>query len=459
MAAYHDAMEVAEGHDGAPVVREAVRVPLPTSFGLFDAHAFEHPSGRVYVALVVGDIGDGRDVLARLHSECLTGDVLGSLRCDCGVQLRQALRAISAEGRGVLVYVTGHEGRGIGLVNKLRAYIEQDNGADTVDANLLLGLPVDARDYRPANAVLDALGVRSVRLLTNNPLKVDSLRAAGIRISDVVALATAPHTRNESYLRTKEERLGHMGPRGQQVMDTEIPADAPAIDATALLGPVRPPVHRPYVVLKYAQSLDGRIATATGDSKWISGESERRVTHALRAASDAVLVGVGTVLEDDPQLTVRMVPGTSPMRVVLDTTLRTPDSALILGTEAATTIMTTEWSPASRRDELRERGVRIEVVPSGRDGVDLPAALAILRETGTTSILVEGGSRVLTAMLAAGLVDRLIVSVAPLVLGEGTEAIRDLGITKVADAIHLDNRSVHLLDDDVLFAWDVTSRA
>ena len=114
----------------------------------------------------------------------------------------------------------------------------------------------------------------------------------------------------------------------------------------------------------------------------VAGSAVGRIDHGL-----AVLVGVGTVLEDDPQLTVRMVPGTSPMRVVLDTTLRTPDSALILGTEAATTIMTTEWSPASRRDELRERGVRIEVVPSGRDGVDLLAALAILRETGTTSTI------------------------------------------------------------------------
>ena len=118
-------------------------------------------------------------MLVRLHSECLTGDALGSLRCDCGIQLRHALRIIAAERRGVLVYATGHEGRGIGLVNKLRAYVAQDSGADTVDANLVLGLPVDSRDYTEAAAVLAALGVRSIRLLTNNPRKVSGLRAAG----------------------------------------------------------------------------------------------------------------------------------------------------------------------------------------------------------------------------------------------------------------------------------------
>jgi len=441
--------------DETATLREVAHVPLPTAYGLFDARAFEHPSGRVYVALVAGDIRDGRDVLARLHSECLTGDVLGSLRCDCGVQLREALRIITAEGRGVLVYVTGHEGRGIGLVNKLRAYVEQDNGADTVDANLRLGLAVDSRDYRPAASVLDGLGVRSVRLLTNNPLKVESLRAAGIRVSQVVNLATAPHARNTSYLQTKERRLGHTGARGTRVAETEVHAGAPAIDAIALLGEIRPKARRPYVVLKYAQSLDGRIATSTGDSKWISGEDERRVSHALRAACDAVAVGVGTVLADDAQLTVRMVAGTSPMRVVLDASLRVPDTAQILGSEAATTIITTERSTPKRRAELRQRGVRVEVVPESADGVDVSAALAVLRESGTTSLLVEGGSRVITSMLAAGVVDRLVVGIAPVVIGDGTQAVGPLGVSLVADAIHLENRSIHGLHSDVLLAWDV----
>ena len=194
------------------IARESVRVPIPTPFGPFEIRAFEQDDGPVYLAMVHGDIGDGRDVLVRLHSECLTGDALGSLRCDCGVQLRLALRMIAAEQRGVLVYATGHEGRGIGLVNKLKAYVAQDGGADTVDANLILGMPVDSRDYTAAAAVLDLLGIRTVRLLTNNPTKLRGLRTAGISVQDVVALPTAPHHRNLRYLSTKATRMGHVRP-------------------------------------------------------------------------------------------------------------------------------------------------------------------------------------------------------------------------------------------------------
>ena len=165
---------------------------LPTAYGRFDAHAFERPSGFVYVALVMGSVAGGEDVLARIHSECLTGDALGSRRCDCGVQLRHSLRAIAAEGRGVFIYATGHEGRGIGLMNKLRAYLAQDGGADTVDANHLLGLPADAREYDDAAAILGLLGVGSVRLLTNNPAKVSGLRAHGIEVREVVPCAHGP---------------------------------------------------------------------------------------------------------------------------------------------------------------------------------------------------------------------------------------------------------------------------
>src|SRR4051794_1792615 len=157
-------------------VREVASAPIPTPYGEFRARAFETPSGHVYLAMVIGELGDGGAVLTRLHSECLTGDALGSLRCDCGVQLRTALRTVAAEGRGVVLYLGGHEGRGIGLVDKLRAYVEQDAGADTVDANLRLGLDVDLREYDDAAAVLRALGVRSVRLLSNNPAKVEGLR-------------------------------------------------------------------------------------------------------------------------------------------------------------------------------------------------------------------------------------------------------------------------------------------
>lgn len=222
-----------------------------------------------------------------------------------------------------------------------------------------------------------------------------------------------------------------------------------------LLGEVVPGPDRPYVVLKYAQTLDGRIATADGDSKWISGEAERAVSHGLRAACDAVLVGVGTVLADDPLLTVRMVAGVSPVRVVLDSTLRTPPGARIVDGGPATVVLTTDRAAEDDRARLRAAGAGVWVLPSGPGGVDLPAGLRALRARGVRSLLVEGGARVITSLLAAGLVDRVVVGTAPRIIGAGTEAVGDLGVAKVAEGIALHNRTVHLTDDDVLMAWDV----
>lgn len=435
--------------DGA--VREVAVVCLPTESGEFQARAFECGSGFVYLALVRGDVGGGDAVLTRLHSECLTGDALGSLRCDCGLQLRLALRAVAAEGRGVVVYATGHEGRGIGLVNKLRAYLEQDRGADTVDANLRLGLPVDSRHYGEAAAVLGALGVRRVRLLTNNPAKVEGLRTAGIEVTGVHPLPTAPNFRNLDYLRTKSHRMRHAALTGEPL--PPLPARPP--DVTALLGPVDPPPGRPFVVLKYAQTLDGRIATGTGDSKWISGEDERRISHTLRAAADAILVGVGTVVQDNPRLTVRMVPGPSPLRVVVDSTLRTPPSALILEEEAPSLVLTTARSSEAVRRALRARRVAVEVVREGPGGVDLGDALGLLREIGVRCLLVEGGAKVITSLLGGGFVDRLVVSLSGTIIGRGTEAVGDLGVARVADGVRLSNRTIHTTAEDILVAWDV----
>jgi GTP cyclohydrolase II len=432
--------------------REVARILLPTSAGEFEARAFECASGALHLALVKGDVADGDGMLTRVHSECLTGDALGSLRCDCGVQLRWALRTIAAEGRGVLIYATGHEGRGIGLVNKLRAYALQEDGLDTLEANRHLGFRPDERDYGETAACLGALGVRSLRLLTNNPHKESSLRRAGVQVDAVVGLPTSPHLRNLDYLRTKERRMRHAAPAGNDLAEG-VPE---ATDVSALLGSVSPSASRPYVVLKYAQTLDGRIATRTGDSRWISGEPERRTSHALRAACDAVLVGIRTVIADDPQLTVRMVPGASPLRVVLDSTLRIPPDAQILGDAASTLVVTTERSSADRRRELRERGVGVRVVePAPLRGVDLPAALSLLRATGVQSLLVEGGGAVITSFLRARLADRVIVSIAPKIVGSGTEAVGDLSVLQVSDGLRLSDRSVHALGDDVVLAGDL----
>jgi 3,4-dihydroxy 2-butanone 4-phosphate synthase/GTP cyclohydrolase II len=183
---------------------------LPLTQGEFRAIGFlSRVTGKELIGLVHGDIGDGENILVRVHSECLTGDVFGSLRCDCGPQLHAALDAVAAEGRGVVLYIRGHEGRGIGLLQKLRAYELQDQGADTVDANLNLGLPLDAREYGTGAQVLAALGIKSMRLLTNNPAKRAGLEGYGLRIVERVPLRVASNPENVRYLNTKRDRMGH----------------------------------------------------------------------------------------------------------------------------------------------------------------------------------------------------------------------------------------------------------
>jgi GTP cyclohydrolase II len=436
--------------------KQVARLVLPTWAGEFDLRVFEGASGEVYLLFVYGEIGDGRDLLVRLHSACLTGDAFGSLRCDCGPQLNLAMRQIVAEGRGALVYAAGHEGRGVGLVDKLRAYMLQDEGHDTVDANLRLGLPVDGRDYREAVDILQAAGVRSSRVLTNNPAKASALDRGGVLVERLVSLQTAPHLRNHRYVQTKQQRLGHRAPGGDPLTGNgSLAGDSKAVDATALLGEVGSPGDRPYLVLKYAQTLDGRIATSGGDSKWISGPQERRVSHALRAACDAVMIGAGTVLADDPLLTVRMVPGVSPIRVVLDSTLRAPPDAQIFGSDAATIVLTSERSDPERRAALRDRGVKVEVVPGATAGVDLAAGLARLRSLGIRCLLVEGGSRVITSVLRERLADRVVVAVAPILLGTGTDAVGDLGAGLVRDGLRLQSQTVHRLGPDLVVAADL----
>jgi GTP cyclohydrolase II len=436
--------------------KEVARLSLPTPTGEFDLRAFQGASGEVYLLFSHGEIGDGHDLLVRLHSGCLTGDTLGSLRCDCGPQLRLAMRRIVADGRGVLLYAPDHEGRGVGLVSKLRAYMLQDQGHDTVEANRRLGLPVDGRDYREAAQVLLAAGIRSARLLTNNPDKARALQRGGIRVEDLVPLQTAPHLRNHRYMETKRQRLGHRAPGGEPLPGDGSPASQEqALDATALLGDAHSRANRPYVVLKYAQTLDGRIATSGGDSKWISGTQERRAAHAMRAACDAVVVGAGTVLADDPLLTVRMVPGASPIRVVLDSTLLVPPDAQVFGPNAATVVLTSERSEPDRRAALQRRGVKVEVVGQAPDGIDLTDGLARLLALGIRSVLVEGGARVITSMLRERLADRVVVAVAPILLGKGTEAVGDLGASVVADGLLLLNRTVHQLGPDLLIAGDL----
>jgi 3,4-dihydroxy 2-butanone 4-phosphate synthase/GTP cyclohydrolase II len=192
-------------------VERVVSTNLPTAFGEFVAVGYRSlVDNKHHVALVKGDVAGTEDVLVRVHSECLTGDVFGSLRCDCGSQLERAFELIGKEGRGVVLYIRGHEGRAIGLTHKLRAYELQDQGRDTVEANIELGFAADQREYGIGAQILSDLGVRTMRLLTNNPDKRAGLEGYGLSIVERIPLETEPTPQNIDYLRTKVQKLGHL---------------------------------------------------------------------------------------------------------------------------------------------------------------------------------------------------------------------------------------------------------
>ncbi|HIP71931.1 MAG TPA: GTP cyclohydrolase II, partial [Anaerolineae bacterium] len=226
---------------------------IPTKQGVFQLCYYRNnQDNKEHLTLILGDISRESDPLVRIHSECFTGDVLGSLRCDCGPQLQQAMQQIAAAGSGIIIYLR-QEGRGIGLLDKLRAYNLQDMGYDTVEANLLLGHQADARDYTVAVFILQDLGVRALRLLTNNPAKIAGLEAHGLHVSQRLPLTVSPNEENAAYLQTKAERMHHL-------LEVE---SAPALIAPPLNGQSARN-GRPFITLSYAQSLDGSITAQRG---------------------------------------------------------------------------------------------------------------------------------------------------------------------------------------------------
>lgn len=419
-----------------PSVRRLTSARIPTVDGEFELTLYENTEDdKDHLALVCGDLEGHEDVLVRVHSECFTGDVLGSLRCDCGEQLDTSMRRVAEEGQGVILYLR-QEGRGIGLLSKLRAYNLQDEGYDTVEANRLLGHGADERDYTIAATLLGELGVSSVRLLTNNPEKIESLEEYGIDVVERVPVEPHVNRHNADYLRTKVERMRHILDLGP--VNGRMPGHSHASTLQFLRQRTEryfSETGRPFVTLSYAQSLDGSIASSSGDPMRISGEEALTFTHRLRALHDGILVGIGTVLADDPRLNVRLSSGPHPIPVILDSSLRLPPDAQIFEREGPSPIVVSSTDgDAERRSTLESRGATVVALrPNSEGRVSLEALLDELGSRGLASLMVEGGTEVLTSFLGSRLVQRIILTVSPGFVG-GTPALNGPPTPGVGDS-------------------------
>lgn len=403
-----------------PTVRCLTTARIPTADGEFTLSLYENSEdNKDHLALVYGEVASQEQVLVRVHSECFTGDVLGSLRCDCGEQLDASMRRVAEEGHGLIVYLR-QEGRGIGLLNKLRAYNLQDEGYDTVEANRMLGHGADERDYTIAARILKDLGVLSVRLLTNNPDKIENLDDHGIEIVEREPLQPHVNRHNAEYLQTKVNRMRHLLDLGTTNGETRANAHANSLRSLKARAERYYEKHdAPFVTLTYAQSLDGSIASESGAPLSISGNQSLDLTHHLRALHDGILVGIGTVLADDPRLNVRRKEGRHPVPIVLDSSLRFPLDARLLDCEGpAPLIFTAPDSPSDRRDALESGGATVVELPCDpTGGICLDSLLEALGERGLASVMVEGGSEVIAAFLRQQRVQRIIVTIAPMFVG------------------------------------------
>lgn len=440
-----------------PWLTHVTTTVIPTRHADFVTHAYrDERTGDEHVALVLGDLADpsAGAPLVRLHSECVTGDAFGSRRCDCGDQLDAAEAAVAGEGRGAVIYLRGHEGRGIGLADKLRAYSLQDGGLDTVEANLALGLPVDARDYEAGVAILRHLGVSSVRLLSSNPDKEAGLRALGMDVRRM-SIPVTPSRENIRYLRTKQERMGHdaaiVDQGWSELLAGRVPLSGDLAERYGPLVAAGPAL----VLAQLGQSLDGFIATRTGDAHFVTGEEDRTHLHRLRALVDAVVVGVRTVIADDCMLTVRAVSGSSPTRVLLDPGCRAPRDAHVLQVDDAPTL----WLVADDGPVPDAPAPHVEVLPLPCTDPDRGFApkqvVAALAERGLGRVLVEGGGVTVSRFLGAGVLDRLLVTTAPLLVGDGVPGLRFEGHDRLADALRAPSRRFPL-GDDVCVELDLT---
>ena len=353
---------------------------LPTEFGTFRFRIYKNQLAQEVVAMISPMLNPNKAVPVRLHSACFTAEVMGSLKCDCKQQLDFALAHI-AQHTGVVIYLP-QEGRGIGLSNKIKAYALQESGSNTIEANSLLGLPVDDRSYEDAIAILHELGIQQIKLITNNPDKLTAMRSAGFAVESRIPVPTISNTHSVGYLETKREQMGHL------LTDADLyHANKNTLD-------------RPYVHLNFAMDARGRMHEADGQACDLSCEQDWKRVHELRERYAAVVVGARTWTLDQPQLTARASRlGRQPKRQ--------PDRVIFAGRTPCRII------PDARRsfvvgvaDNPRANGIRINAANRG-----LETPLKALYQQGVTSMLVEGGLTLLQSFLRQNIVDQMTIYV------------------------------------------------
>ncbi len=402
---------------------------IPNHAGEFQLHLFTtNADSKEHLALVHGTVKHQENVMLRIHSECFTGDVLGSHRCDCNAQLHMSMDEIAANGSGVLIYLR-QEGRGIGLLNKLKTYQLQDEGYDTVDANLMIGRDADERSYEIAARILEYFNIQSVQLLTNNPLKIAGLEKEGLVVDKRLDIQAPVTESNYNYLETKMQRMDHKLVLKQPVGSENLSQHESILqDFSEMLRDERLATPaRPVVSLSFAQSLDGSIALQNGSTTTISGRRSLKLTHGLRALHQGILVGIGTILVDDPQLTVRLKDGKNPTPVILDSRLRIPLDAKVLHQKSnPAIIVTTQKADSIKMMQLEKNGVKVIQASMGKNGnILIEEMLEKLAEFDIKSVMVEGGAEIITSFLQSQLVDLLLLTISPDFLG-GVRGVKTL---------------------------------
>lgn len=396
--------------DDQLIIKNEASASIPSKYGTFQLTVFTtNQDDKEHLLLTYGNIEESDNILVRIHSECFTGDILGSLRCDCGEQLQLSMSQMAIEGCGILIYLR-QEGRGIGLTSKLRTYNLQDNGKDTVDANIALGYKDDERSYEVAALMLKQLQIRSMRLLTNNPRKVQALINYNLKVSARVPIKGSIHSHNAFYLLTKTTKMNHIF---EEQDIRELHHKCRATHSS----------DKPLVTLAYAQSLDGSISGKFKERLMLSSQESLVLTHKLRSENDAILVGVGTIISDDPLLTVRHYKGNNPQVIILDTNLRIPIQSRIIKNELPPFIFTTSLADPTKQKFLTNLGVKIfhiELIDENK--IDLNSMLHYLHHLGIRTLMVEGGRAVITSFINEKQADKVIITLAPVFVG-GTSVL------------------------------------